>query len=99
MTDKKPQRVSSTRYSMPREQPALPLIHYDEFLPDAQVRRELGGQSDMTTARWDKSEEMRALGWPPPIVIRGRKFRSRNAIEAFKQALVRQGPRDDAGRG
>jgi len=58
----------------------------DVMVPDAQARREFGGISVMTLARWDADS---ALNFPPPIYINGRKFRSRAALEAFKVGLLR----------
>jgi hypothetical protein len=57
----------------------------DTFVPDAQVCREFGITS-MTLWRWSRDPK---LGFPPPIGIRKRNFRSRRALEAFKQNLVR----------
>jgi hypothetical protein len=37
---------------------------------------------------------MAALGWPPPVYIRKRKYRSRKKLEGFKAALVRRSIRD-----
>lgn len=62
----------------------------DVLVPDPQVRVEFGDISEMATHRWDHDPKMAELGWPPPIRIRGRKFRSRRALEAFKQTLVRR---------
>jgi hypothetical protein len=62
----------------------------DELVPDPQVRKELGGISDMTTWRWDRDPKMAALGWPPVERIRSRKFRSRKLLEQFKANLFRQ---------
>jgi hypothetical protein len=62
----------------------------DELVPDPQVRREFGGVSSMTTWRWDRDPKMVALGWPPPIKIQGRNFRSRTRLEAFKGRLVQR---------
>jgi hypothetical protein len=53
----------------------------DEFVPDRQVRREVGGVSDMTLWRWDRDPQMAELGWPPPVKIRKRKFRPRKQLE------------------
>jgi hypothetical protein len=38
----------------------------DELVPDRQVRREVGGVSDMTIWRWDHDPKMVELGWPRP---------------------------------
>ena len=56
-----------------------------QLVPDAQVRAELGGVSPMTIWRWDNDE---TLQFPRAVVIRGRKFRWRHEIEAFKTHLV-----------
>jgi hypothetical protein len=65
------------------EAPSVP----DELVPDPQVWREFG-VSRMTGHRWTHDPN---LGFPPPIKIRKRKFRSRKQIEAFKQLMMRQG--------
>ena len=56
----------------------------DEFVPDPQVWREIGVTS-MSGYRFDHRPE---LGFPPPIRIGKRKYRSRKALEAFKQRLI-----------
>jgi hypothetical protein len=66
----------------------------DVLVPDAEVRREFGGITSMGLWRWDNDKQMAALGWPPPLVLRGRKYRSRRKLEAFKAALVRRSLRD-----
>lgn len=58
----------------------------DAFVPDVQVRREFG-VSSMAIHRWDKDKK---LGFPPKIQIRGKNFRSRQALEAFKARLLDQ---------
>src|SRR5262245_7968798 len=58
----------------------------DTFVPDAQVRAEFGNITAMTLFRWDHNPE---LGFPPPIDIAGRKYRSRRMLEAFKQRALR----------
>lgn len=65
----------------------LPVTLPDEYVADAVVGRELGGVSPMSIWRWDRDPEMIALGWPPPVQIRKRKYRSRQKIEKFKAAL------------
>jgi predicted DNA-binding transcriptional regulator AlpA len=57
----------------------------DTLVPDPEVAAEFG-KSLMTIWRWDHDA---TLGFPPPIKIRKRKFRSRRALEAFKQRLMR----------
>jgi predicted DNA-binding transcriptional regulator AlpA len=57
----------------------------DELVPDPQVAREFN-VTPMTIWRWDHDA---GLGFPPPIKIRTRNFRSRRALEAFKECLMR----------
>lgn len=72
--------------------------HPDELVPDPQVWRELGVTS-MTGWRYTHDPE---LGFPPPIKIRTRNFRSRRMLEEFKARLLRMAlaeraaPRDGA---
>ena len=54
---------------------------YDEFVPDQQVRKELGGITEMTTWRWDRNPERAPIGWEPPIRIGPRKFRTRKMVK------------------
>jgi hypothetical protein len=61
----------------------------DRLVPDPEVCREFG-ISAMTLWRWDRDAALAALGWPPPVIIRKRKFRQRRALEAFKRAMVRR---------
>jgi hypothetical protein len=64
---------------------------YDSLVPDTLVTVELG-VSTMTVWRWDNedadADAVAPLGWPPPIVFRRRKFRSRQALEIFKKNLT-----------
>jgi hypothetical protein len=62
---------------------------HDELVPDPQVLRELGITA-MSLWRWDHDAALIEAGWPPPIRIRNRKFRSRRALEAFKAAMARR---------
>ncbi len=62
---------------------------HDELVPDPQVWRELA-TTTMQLWRWDKDPEMAARGWPPPIRIKRRKFRSRKQLEKFKARLLRE---------
>jgi hypothetical protein len=57
----------------------------DIFVPDAQVRAEFGNITPMTLHRWDHNPE---LGFPPPIDIAGRKYRSRRMLEEFKKRAL-----------
>lgn len=65
-------------------------VEPDSHVPDSKARQELGGLSRMCLWRWDRSADMRALGWPPPIELNGRKYRSRRALEEFKANLMRR---------
>lgn len=59
----------------------------DEFVPDPQVWREFN-VTPMTGWRWTRDPN---LGFPPPIKIRSRNYRSRRAINAFRERMVREG--------
>jgi hypothetical protein len=65
----------------------------DSLVPDVTVQEEFG-VGPMGIHRWDADPEMAAIGWPPPVYIRKRKYRSRRKLEAFKAALVRRSIRD-----
>jgi hypothetical protein len=58
----------------------------DQLVPDTAVLREFGVCS-MTLSRWSKDPK---LGFPPPIKINSRNYRSRLALDAFKAALLRK---------
>jgi hypothetical protein len=58
----------------------------DELVPDPQVQREFGIDA-MTLYRWTNDP---ALGFPTKIQIRGRNFRSRKQLEAFKALMLQQ---------
>jgi len=62
---------------------------HDELVTDPQVIRELGITA-MSLWRWDRDKTLIEAGWPPPIRIRHRKFRSRRALEAFKAEMARR---------
>ena len=49
-----------------------------------------GKLTAMSIWRWDRDPELIKLGWPPPIRIRSRKFRSRIALENFKRVMARR---------
>lgn len=57
----------------------------DELVPDPKVWREFN-ITPMTGWRWTNDPD---LGFPPPIKIRTRCFRSRRALEAFKARMLR----------
>jgi hypothetical protein len=59
----------------------------DEFVPDKQVRDEFGGINPMRLWRWTHNKRMQ---FPPPIKINGRNFRSRAALEEFKQRKINE---------
>jgi hypothetical protein len=61
------------------------MYEHDQLVPDPQVWREFG-VTPMTGWRWSHDP---ALGFPPPVKINQRNFRSRKALEEFKQRLLR----------
>jgi hypothetical protein len=63
---------------------------YDELVPDAQARRELGGVTSMTFHRWDRGITKAPPGWEPPVKIGPRNHRRRQMLEAVKENLFRQ---------
>lgn len=56
------------------------------LLPDREVARRYG-VSVRTVERWDKD---RALGFPPPIYIRGRRYRSGEELDQFDRDCARR---------
>jgi hypothetical protein len=56
----------------------------DEFVPDPIIWKEFG-ITPMTGWRWTNDPD---LGFPRPVKIRNRCFRSRNQIEAFKARML-----------
>ena len=71
---------------------------HDTLVPDPQVQKEFGVTA-MSIWRWDRDPELIKLGWPPPIRIRSRKFRSRIALENFKRVMARRAIESSNGRG
>lgn len=61
----------------------------DELVPDPKVAREFH-TTLMGLWRWDNDPVLISRGWPPPVRIRNRKFRSRKGLEQFKATLMRQ---------
>jgi hypothetical protein len=57
----------------------------DQLVPDPIVAQEFGGITLMTLYRWTNDPE---LGFPPPIKIRTKNFRSRRALEDFKARMI-----------
>lgn len=64
-------------------------IQFDELVPDAQARRELGGVTSMTFHRWDRGLTKPPPGWEPAIKICPRNHRRRKMLEAVKENLFR----------
>jgi hypothetical protein len=62
---------------------------YDSMVPDPVVFAEFG-ITPMTGWRWDHDPALSELGWPPPVKIRERKFRSRTQLERFKANMLRR---------
>jgi predicted DNA-binding transcriptional regulator AlpA len=58
----------------------------ETLVPDPQVVREFGICS-MTLFRWTRDPK---LGFPQPVKINGRCYRSRREIEEFKQRMLRK---------
>jgi hypothetical protein len=69
-----------------RNQP--PNKHYDELVPDKQVRKECGGVCRMTIYRWERDPNLK---FPPAVKINNRKYRSRILLEQFKAQLKPKG--------
>jgi hypothetical protein len=67
----------------------MPESHLDELIPDPQVWK-MFGISSMTGWRWTHDP---VLGFPPAIKIRTRNFRSRAALEAWREKMVHEGAR------
>lgn len=87
-TPRAPRRQSSDFGAPERLRDADPICGPpDELVPDPKVFQEFN-ISPMTGWRWDRDPELAGLGWPPPIQIRRRNFRSRQAIDAFKARLI-----------
>jgi hypothetical protein len=62
---------------------------FDEFVPDPQVRKELGNLSHMTPYRWDRNPETAPPGWQPPVKIGRRNHRTRSMVETVKANLLK----------
>jgi hypothetical protein len=67
----------------------------DRLVSEPDVCAEFG-ISAMCAWRWDRDAKMIAQGWPAPIRLNRRKFRSRAALDAFKQNLVERAVRERA---
>ena len=79
-----PTKTPTESLRQPPDQSSEP----DELVPDPKVCREFN-VSAMTLWRWDRDPQLAQLGWPAPIEIRRRKFRSRKQLEAFKARMLR----------
>lgn len=62
---------------------------FDKFVPERLVLEEFE-VTPMTIHRWDNDEKLRKSGWPPPIYIRGRKYRSRKMLQEFKDRFLKR---------
>lgn len=71
----------------PPHQVPVALPAPDQLVPDPIVAKEFGGISLMTLYRWTNDPK---LGFPPPIKIRTKNFRSRRALEDFKVRMISQ---------
>lgn len=60
----------------------------DNLVPDPVVAKELN-VTTMTLWRWTNDAE---LGFPKPIKIRERNYRSRRALEEFKARMMQRAP-------
>ncbi|MCA1431180.1 hypothetical protein I6F29_35625 [Bradyrhizobium sp. NBAIM16] len=60
----------------------------DSFVPDKQVRNELGGITATTLRKWERDPR---LNFPPRISILERTYRSRKALDEFKQQAIKRG--------
>jgi hypothetical protein len=77
-----------------------PIEAPDDLVADAVVASEFSITA-MSMWRWDRDKKLLDLGWPLPVRIRTRKFRSRRALETFKhnlqqQAIARRAARETA---
>jgi hypothetical protein len=70
---------------------------FDELVPDKVARRECGGVTAMCIWRWDRDPAKLAMGWPKPVKIGRRNYRSRKALEAFKRVVFAQAARMGGG--
>jgi hypothetical protein len=59
----------------------------DDLIPDAIVARDRYHVSPRSLPRWDANI---SLGFPPPIIINGRKYRRRCELECWERSRVRK---------
>jgi hypothetical protein len=62
---------------------------HDTLIPDPVVAREFH-TTLMSIWRWDHDPAKAELGWPAKIKMGRRNYRSRIALEAFKQNLIKR---------
>jgi hypothetical protein len=66
----------------------------DDLIPDSQVADHRYHVHIKTLGRWDSNLK---LGFPPPVVINGRKYRRRRELEEFeRRQVVRRAERQAA---
>jgi hypothetical protein len=71
------------RVARPPYNVRAPLSPFEpELIADPRVARERYGVTTRTLRRWDEA----AIGFPPPIVIRKRNYRSRQALDDWDRA-------------
>jgi hypothetical protein len=54
----------------------------DGYDTDAKVAKQLD-KHPKTLPRWDKDPRLKALGWPDPVYLNGRRHRYRPAVREF----------------
>ena len=54
----------------------------DDLATDTEVAEQLS-KHRKTLPRWDRDPKLKALGWPDPIYLNGRRHRSRAAVREF----------------
>ena len=77
---------------MAKPKKRLELPNYDDrdvLVADPQFIEEFD-ISNNTKGRYDKDPRMHELGWPLPIKIKDRNYRSRRQIEEFKANLLKR---------
>jgi hypothetical protein len=57
------------------------------LIPDRKIFADLN-ITEMTGQRWDGDKKMHELGWPPPVRINRRKYRTAEAYQQFKKNLI-----------
>ena len=54
----------------------------DDLDVDAKVAKQLS-KHPKSIQRWDKDPRLKALGWPDPVYINGRRHRRRGCVREF----------------